>query len=278
MEAQHNPKGNQNESDADFFGDPLLTQTAREDPLFVFLKKHWRQIAVVVAAVLVGYLAQSTFRKNYEESLGRAGEIYANLHREWQSVEALERELQAARKEKEGIDQSAAATQAQKDAAAKKLEEVTQKLEKSGNYIKELLLALSDTGEPYSGLAATYQALHTARGGDIAAVRAALSAQQWLKLEAESPQRYFAELAVFGFAGRLLDIPDAAVQLEAVTAFKSLADKGTYLNTVSALRLARLARTPEEIADALARLQAVAAARPEDSTLLSQEIKRLGGK
>lgn len=261
------------EESSNILGDPLLAQAASEDPLFRFLERHWRQVLVIVAAVIAGYFGRQYFEESYVQSMKRAGDLLAGVQQQMAMLESMRRELGQAEKDSAVAQADIKKTAEEKDSAAKKALESKDKFQQGQDRVKELLLALSDARQPYSSLARIYQGILAAQTGDIKGARSSLETFNWQGFEAESRERFFAETAAMALAGALLD--EESSYLQSRELLRTLAESGKYMNIAAALRLSRTSLTPEERSQALSIIEDLRGRFPEQSALLEAEAARL---
>ena len=273
--SQRTPKSDSAAPHSSVLGDAIISQTAAEDPLFKFLQQWWRQLALLVAAVLVTYFAKNAFDQTYRSNMKRAGEMYSNLHKEYSELDALAADVLRLGKEKIQKEQDAKASASDKENAAKSLTEAEGKLKQSSERVEDLAKALSDARQPYKQIGQLYQALIAARRGDLAPTKLALGLSAWQALKPDSKQRFMAELATLSLTTTALD--DASLVADARSALSKLALEGTYMNVAAAIKFSRSASTPDELIEARKVLEDLKVKQSEQSSILDGELKRVGG-
>ncbi|MBX7138703.1 MAG: hypothetical protein K1X83_12035 [Oligoflexia bacterium] len=255
------------------FDDPTINQTLVEDPLFVFVRRWWRQIVLVVGAVVLGYFGQQSFKDTYQKSMRHSAEMFTTLHAQVAELGQLRSDLEIAQHERDSKAADPKATAADKETAEKKLTESKDKIAALEAKSQDLLRALNDAREPYKSLAAAFSAVLSAQHGDFGLASSKLGTLGWQAVALDSRERFFSELTAFGLAGALLDndqeLPRAQAEL------KALAEKGEFMAFAAARRLARSAATVEERSQAAMLLQAIQKRQPEQNDLATAELNRL---
>jgi len=266
---------NETENDRDrIFSDPTLQQTMAEDPLLKYFKENWRQTLIILGTACALYFGYQTMHETYVQSMQRAGEIYSNLHKQLLVLDTEKSDLSKAVSEQDEKNRDAKASDQDKQAALKKVSDAQTELNKSQDKLKEMLTALSDSREPYKSIAQIYRGIFALRNGDLAGAKDALSAAAaWKTQKADTKERFYAESAAFTLAGALLD-QDNGLQ-EAKGLLRDLAGEGGYLSVPAALRLARIAVSPEEKSEAISILESLKAKQPTQNTLLDAELSHL---
>ena len=261
------------EESSDILRDEVIARAVSEDPLFKFLKVYWRQVLVVVGAVLAGYFGNQFFEQSYIESMKRSGDILAGVHQQLAVLEIQKRELGKAEQESAAAAADAKKSAEEKDSAVKKAAGLKDEIQQGQDRLKELLLALSDSRKPYDSIARIYQGILAAQSGDMEAARTSLEGFDWQALKPESKERFFAETAGLALAGAMLD--DDAAYSRSRELLKSLATGGAFLNIAAAIRLGRISLSPDERKEALAVIEDLRGRFPEQAALLDAESSRL---
>lgn len=256
------------------FTDPTLAQTAAEDPLFKFLSTHWKQVLLLIGAVLAGYFGNQSFQETYLSSMRRSGELFSNLQKQIDQIDIEQGALLSLREEAKQKSADAAVSEAQKEEIAKNIKEKEQSLIKLQERSGEMITALSDSREPYNELALLYRQLLQTRAANAASIAQLQPVRSdWENVDAKSAERFISEASAFNAAGLKLDRADSASQ--ASETLKNLSKNGVYLHVPAALRLARIASTVEQRAEALIVLEELSTRMPEQSSVLQAEIARL---
>ena len=259
-----------NESQAgELFEDLTVARTIREDPVFKFLFKWWRQILTVAVAVVIVFYGRCQFEQARALRMSEASDLYVRLENEFSNLRSLGQELQELKsREQNGVRGDAD--------WSKKVGELEEKIGDSNRRLKELLASLQDTRAPYEGLASLYKVLADEFSGNTKEVSEALNpAHNFAQIESGRPERFFAELKALVSARALLDSGAGFSEGRALLA--ELAQEGQFVNVAAAVSLARISLSPEEKSAAAALLEKVVSAHPEQAELLDEEIQRMRG-
>ena len=248
--------------------DPFIKRVITEDPLFRFLFKWRRPIIWLAAAAAAVVYVQYYLDQSRQESRRRGADLYADVRKEMKSLEALQDEaadLARGGGKKEGEEK--AKLDGKKAELAKSIEDSQARL--SGK-----LSALGDQKPPYNALAKAYRALAAARAGEAGPVEQALKGFDLERsFELPGQEGLFVELPALLLARSLLD--SEAGQKAGRETLRMLAEKGRFARVAAALTLAGVAESEQDRSQALALLQEVKKAMPEQGSLIEGEIERL---
>jgi len=261
----------------DIFTDPALARPFTEDPLFRFLKRHWKHLLLAVGAALAIVYTRNVFEETRTAELERAGDIMNRVRSEYATLGTLEGELASRQAAVTRLAADPRAEGKAKEEAAGEAAAAGQKLDESRRRLESFLLALSDTRPPYRDLVPLYRTLIARAGNDEAKVRETLPLLAPAALSKPEAQERFVEELRALVAGRLL-IDDDATLGEARARLKLLASEGAYVQVPAALSLSRIARSPEDRAEARTLLETIASKQPEQLALLQEELDRLRGQ
>lgn len=261
------PVGN---AEHDIFQDPALSASIQRDPLFLFLQKWWRHVAIVVAVVLLGVYAKGVFEENRRAELGQAADTYAGLQQALKQMPALETKLLEAQAEVEK------ASADKKEAVQAKVKEAQSELEKAKVRVEGVLKTLSETREPYKTLAQLHRGVLSAQAHDVDNVLKVLSPDRWRTIaEVSSPDRFYAELEALVVARAFIDTQTNREQGRALLV--SLVEQGNFVSATAATSLARIADTSEQKAQAHAVIEKLIASHPEQTDTLNPLLEELQG-
>ncbi|NDC36878.1 MAG: hypothetical protein EBZ48_02365 [Proteobacteria bacterium] len=246
-------------------GDPDMIRAASDDPVLKLIVGSWRQVTVITLAVVAIFYAVSVFRETKERDLQSSGDAFYKVQREFDGYRSAVAQLAAFNSKK-----GAALTESEKSQIA----ELEKTRDASRKKLEDALTALSDMRPPFGRLAVLYRGLVNREGGDVNALGSAVQSAGWSQIQDKnSPERFFAELEALTYARALID--SNARSAEALAVLSDLATQGSFTHTAAALTMATLAASGEEQAKALALLNQVRSAHPEQAELLDDEIARL---
>lgn len=264
-QTQENQPSNPPENDHDIFLDPALKQNMTEDPLFLLLQKWWRHVAVVSAAIIIGFYAKGVFEENRNSELGAAGDTYANLQDALARMPELESKLGSVRAEFAG------AAADKKGELEKKVAEAEGELSRARGKIENVLGTLSETRSPYPELAAFTKGMLSAQAKDLSAASAQLKPDAWKSIAPEAhSQRLLAELSALMFSRAALDVPEQ--KASAVSALFELGAQGNFVAAGALASLAGIAENAEERAKVKAAIEKFLIAQPEQMDLMQQYL------
>lgn len=271
--AAQTPQPQQVDQEPSVFSDPQVSKTLSEDPLFRFLGRNWRVLIALVGVAVLAYFFNHMFQSTYVETMQRSAEVFENVHAQYSEIEASQRQLTDLQREAARLAKDQTSDAKSREENQKKISELDAKLIASTSKLEALISALADTREPYNKLAQIYKALLLKGKGDFKVAAEVLQGFAWKTLPPQDKHRFFAEIAAFQLVGVLLDLPEQAAQGESL--LKELALNSEYLGGATALRLAALASSAEQRAQAYTVLEQVIGAHPEHSDLLEPELARL---
>jgi hypothetical protein len=245
----------------DIFTDPELSRAVTEDPLFRTLTKNWRQLVVVVAAVLFGSFAWQRFQETKDERLGDYSELYTRASDQLTDLAEKSKKLAELKVSLVTMDEE----------SRKKLSEAELALTEAQNRLEDTVKSLGDTAEPYTSFVPLYRGLAAALSSDKATAAQILQTDDWRTAEARGKGAQFAaELATLARARVLVD--DDARFAEGFTLLKDLALSSQYVFAGAVVTLQRVAQSPEQKSEAAAVLDQVRNQRPEQAELLKQAV------
>lgn len=235
------------------FDDPSIQQTIAEDPLFTFLQKWWRQIAVVVLAVALGYYFRESFQENYERSMRRSADTFSKVRAEYEQVLNLHQQLP------DNIEEDSE--------AAKTFTEAKERLMLT-------IASLGDAREPYQTLSGLYRALVALEiEGDTEATSRLQTLAAEIKQKGDESLVPFADLALFAAARSGLD--DADSRSAAIGQLTELAKSSAVVDVAAGVTLARVADTPEQRAEARQILEEILRRSPEQADIVEPVVNSL---
>lgn len=251
----------------DIFGDPTIARAIAEDPVFRFLAKSWRQLAIVVLAIGAVFYAKYQFERTHDVRMAEASNVFSKVSSEYSRMERSLGELKEVTAGKSGEGASA-------EEPAKKRGKLEDDLKEIRRKMSDLLAAMQDTRAPYDALAALYRGLTGQLSGDLSDLRSVISGVRWSEYsERQSKERFISELAGLALARGLLDAD--STYAEGRQLLQALAEHGRFVEIAAAIGLARISFSKEEKAQALMVLERLASSRPEQRELLKQDISRL---
>ncbi len=230
-----------------------IKERAKEDPFARFLLEGWRQVFWIVVAVFAIFYIKNAYVKNQQTNQQYSADRFVQVRNEMERMDAAR--IKAGDEEKKEGEKPAES----KEDAAKR--------------VSEGLRALQDAKDPYNQLEPLYAALLNAKtGGKVVDT---VNPSQ-LPAAGDAVGRMIAEFQLLVNARAKLGSPDTIADGKAL--LKRLAAEGIYVNIDAAISVARLARSPEERAEAMSILQDIENRQPEQAKLLGPELQRLGGK
>jgi len=248
-------------ADHDIFTDPALAQAVSDDPLFRGLAKNWRQIVVVIAAVLFGSFAWNRFQETKDERLGDYSELYTRASDQLADVAEKSKNLAELKASLLTMD----------DASRTKITEAEKVLSESQSRLEDTVKSLGDTGEPYANFVPLYRGLAASLSGDAATATKLLQTDDWRTAEARGRAAQFAaELSALARARVLVDSDTTFSEGFALLRDLSLTSKYVYAGAVVSLQ--RVAQTAEQKSDAASVLDQVRTSKPEQAELLRQAV------
>jgi len=286
-----NPETSQ---ETDIFTDPALKapltvggdlqRVAFEDPFARLIINHWKQIVLVIAAVAAGLYAKQVFDQTQIASQRRAADLFAAVRSSYEQIINLKSQRTKAADELAAASVAALVTNPASKDAKKNADpaEISQRIAGLETRIteREALLtqsitSLGDARQPYQALAGLYGELLSRAGKPVDSSVVPLNvgelANSWAQQNGEL--RLIAELSALAKARGLLD-QDSTLD-QGVSILKALSSSGHYVATSAGLTLARIASTDSERAAALAILESVRKANPEQGALIEPELARL---
>jgi hypothetical protein len=245
----------------DIFSDPELTKNVTDDPLFRALTKHWRQLLVVIAAVVFGSFAWQRFQETKDERLGDYSEVYTRASDQLTTLAEKSKALAELKVSLVTMDEE----------SRKKLSDAELALTEAQNRLEDTVKSLGDTAEPYTSFVPLYRGLAAALSADKANAVQILQADDWRTAESRGKGAQFAsELAALARARVLVD--DDARLAEGIALLKDLSLSSKFVFAGAVVTLQRVAQTPEQKAEAAAVLDQVRNERPEQAELLKQAV------
>lgn len=243
------------------FEDPAIAQSLKEDPVLRFLKNHFREIAVVIAAVVAVSVARDRFQATRAASLDEGAKLYSAVSEDLKSYRQILTDL----REKEQTPPTDKSKQEEYD---KSLQELKTKRDQAATLLNDRLTALADQREPYRDFAPLYRALMaTAEGKDQAGFSFSDGWEQ-----AEGAERMIQESGALERARLLLDSSNPSQGRALLTV---LAERGQYVAVPAAASLARSSQDAAERAESRAVIEKIQQQHPEQQELLSAELVRL---
>lgn len=258
---------NQDTSLDEVLGDPTVSRTISEDPVFKFLFKWWRQLLTLAVAAAVVFYGRQQFEQARLARMGEASDLYRRVAAEFNNLSLIEQRLKQDRLQSD-VDENAGA---ESGFSAANLERQRQDSERR---LKELLASLADTRRPYEGLSDLYKALLARFSGEaFKAGQLLAEAHGWEALKTGSAARFAAELKALALARILLDSESDYAQARSI--LKALAEKGELVNVSAAVSLSRISLGQEEKKEALQAIEKLIGQYPEQAALLDEEVARL---
>lgn len=271
MNNEKEREGSQGEETHDIFEDPTVSRTLAEDPVMKVLVRWWQQVLVALIVIVIVIYAKHKFTATYNARLGEASDVFAKVSGEFSRVEDLDRQVEQAESElaKAGQDEK------KKEESQKKLEVAKTNRADTERRFQEVLASLSDTRPPYSQTDQFYRLLSSHRSGNVQAVKDAISdPTAWKSVDAKDLSgRFISELKCLTYARSLLDSGEQSGEGKDLLA--ELGESGIFVRVPAALTFARVAEGIGERTRALALLQSLVSAEPEQSDLVKDEISRL---
>jgi hypothetical protein len=161
-------------------------------------------------------------------------------------------------------------------AATARVADLEKQVGEARRRIEGHLGSLVDARSPYRELGTLYKGLlagSTAEPGkQVAEMRAAFGLPSGTVALGEKPE-LATELQAMALARALLN--NEETRGEAIAALREIAANGIYTRVSAGLALAHIARSPDERGSALALLETILAAQPEQESFLGPEIARL---
>ena len=232
-----------------------IKEKAVDDPFARFLLGGWKQVAVLVLAVLAIVYLRNAWVRTQDLGVRAAADVYSQVRQEFSELKRLSSIVPSAEEK------------AKNDEAIKRVKET----------INHTLLALSESQKPYGQLASVYQAVSAELEGNDVAVKEALkaNAEPTLGADEKGLPRLNHELGLLVSARASLDKPEFFS--EGRRTLKMLSENGQFVNVSAAVTLARIASNPEEKSEAISVLQSILNNQPEEDKIIEPELKRLQG-
>lgn len=241
------------------FEDPVIARAAQEDPVVIFFAKWWKHLFVAVIALAAAAYARNTYRQTLQASKEEASEIFAKAREHYETFKKAETRISVAKLEKKEQGELGALEKQSADALGT---------------LRQQLVVLKDTLEPYSTLGRIYEGLVAIESGDIAAARTSLKQFERGSLATLSPdERLYVEGAMLALGKGLL--AKAETQKEGVDILKRIVQEGESAHVVAGLAIARVASSDEEKSEAKILLEQLKQKHPEQGDLINQEIEAL---
>ncbi|MFM1847557.1 MAG: hypothetical protein RL417_1031 [Pseudomonadota bacterium] len=267
----------------DIFTDPALQQSLKEDPVFRFLQRNWRQVLLVVGCVVALVYARQVFQDTRVADMERSADIFNRARTEYEQIVSLERQLGDARKRLAESEKIAAAPKdgVKKDekvdsTPATRVADLEKQVGDSRRRIEGHLGALADARSPYRELGVLYKGLlarETAEAGkSVAAMRGAFGIESGVPTLGDKPALPV-ELQVMALARTLIDSPET--RGDGVAALGELAARGVYTRVSAGLALAQIANSEAERESARKLLEGILTAQPEQESFIAPELARL---
>ncbi len=267
--------------DSRIFDDPTIQQTVTEDPLFVFLKKWWRQLVGVAVTVFVVMYARDAFRETYVTNMQRAADIFAGVRISFAELETLEEDrtekAQAVKEAQAALGD--APTKEQEEALTKAKDELQQAqvdYDKSYEQFQNSIVALADERTPYKELGTLYAGLHDLRNGDLTAAEQKLMSLEWQGTQQIEPAvQFIGELATVALARGYLDNDETLSKGKSL--LENVAENGSYAHISALTTLSLITSDGEEKAALEKRLASFSLDNPEQGELLETLMGRVQG-
>lgn len=265
MEKSNEPQ--QSPGHHDIFEDPSITRALKEDPLFKFLSKWWRQCLAVGVVAFIGWYAKMRFD---EAAMGRLAEGRTHLI----SVqEAYDGVLEAANKKSDSVNGETGNAEPHNSAE----QSSTDNLQAALARLAETQNLLADSTQPYSHISELYRSLELRFDpGKVSGNEPGLEIWQDIP-PTNKGQRLIAELEALALARIALDKSEARESAEKT--LRALVDHSEFAHTAAAIALARALTADNRSAnDELQGLiKKLKERKPEQAELIDNELQGLLG-
>lgn len=259
----------------DIYTDPAIVDAKIDDPLALFISKHWQQLIMALVVIGIGYYFYNGYLTSQRENQMRAAELYSKAQNSFEELERLRsEELKANPNNPETSEAKVDSNTADSDKELAEKSKQNQIAEARGRLTQQLA-ALGDTPAPYKQMGVLYSIRMAIAQNDLKSAESALATlPAWNTVDrTDSALRYIGEQAALLYAIGLID-DDSRIQ-EGRELLISLGKSGVFVAPQAAITLARIATSKPEKSEALSLLESVSRSLPSQSDLLANEIELL---
>lgn len=216
--------------------------------------RWYRHVILAVLVAISGVYVARSIMTRQKANLEQAADLFDRVHQKFQEIKTAKAE-KSAKQDVSGEEQN--------------------KIEEKTNVLREMILLLRDSPEPYSSFAALYEAALTQTSGDAANSLTALeSIGDWTKQgDVDSVARFSAELAALARAR--VQLGDETTKSQALASLLRLTNEARYVGAASGLVLAQMADSEEERIKTLGALEDLVRRFPEQGEFLEEDLANL---
>ena len=247
-----------------------LEQRVVEDPLLSFVANYWKQVIVVLGAVVIIFWVKNVFETTHTQAMRSSADAYGAVRDEFAALLTLQADLISAKQ------RAAQEADVKEDKVVPKteVEKLEQQFKESKEKLGKSVEALAFAKSPYNDISKLYAGLSASLDRDIAGVRSGLGS---LVLSDKSSPKdstdLIRELATVVLARVLVD--DEKSYAEGRSLLKLLTKNNDGIAVSAAVSFARISSSEAEKKEAISVLTDLQNRAPEQNAIIEKELQTL---